>query len=81
MKRWAGAIKVAGGLIGIGWYLGICIFLGIWLGMQLDQTFNTRLLFTLIGLFMGLAVAFYGTYRMLRRVIQIAQDKNTGEDR
>jgi ATP synthase protein I len=53
------------GLIGLGWYVAACIVLGILGGVWLDGKLNSRPLLTLIGLFLGLIVAFYGVYRMI----------------
>ncbi|OGO02928.1 MAG: hypothetical protein A2Y59_02785, partial [Chloroflexi bacterium RBG_13_52_14] len=56
---------------GIGWYIAVCILLGTfggrWLGQKLDGR-SYEVLFTLLGLFLGLIVAFFGVYRMLRLV-------------
>jgi len=56
-------------LIGIGWYIGICVagfaFAGRWLGQKLDGS-GTEAILTIVGLLLGLTVAFYGTYRMLK---------------
>ena len=52
-------------LIGLGWYVGICIVLGILGGRWLDDKFHTRGILIVVGLIVGLAVAFYGVYRMI----------------
>ena len=52
-------------LVGVGWYVGLCILLGVWGGLWLDNWLNTRPAFVLVGLFIGLAAAVYGVYRML----------------
>lgn len=52
-------------LLGIGWYFALCIALGIGGGVWLDGQLGTNRLFTLIGLFLGMAAAFYGGYRMI----------------
>ena len=70
MRKWA----VAGRLIGIGWYIGICIAGGIIGGVWLDTKFDSGVIFTLVGLFLGLALAFLGTYRMLLPLIKEQQD-------
>ena len=59
MRRWALVLR----LVGIGWYIGISIFLGVVGGLWLDSRFRSGPLFTLLGLFFGLVLAFYGTYR------------------
>jgi F0F1-type ATP synthase assembly protein I len=52
-------------LIGLGWYVGVCIFLGVWGGLWLDTRLGTRPLLIIVGLLVGLFVAFYGVYRMI----------------
>ncbi|MBI4301649.1 MAG: AtpZ/AtpI family protein [Chloroflexi bacterium] len=61
MKSWAMALR----LVGLGWYVSVCILLGVLVGLWLDDKVNTRILFTLLGLGIGLVAAFWGTYRML----------------
>ena len=58
------------GLIGIGWYVAICIVLGVLAGLWLDEQAGTKPLFTLLGLGLGLAAAGYGGYRMLMDVLR-----------
>jgi hypothetical protein len=60
------------GLLGIGWYFAVCIVGGIVGGMLLDDWLETERLFTLIGLFLGLALAAYGGYKALKRVMAIS---------
>ena len=76
VRKWA----VAGRLIGIGWYIGLCIAGGIYGGRWLDERLDTKIIFTLVGLFLGLAVAFWGTYRLLSPLLKEAQGKNKEED-
>lgn len=52
-------------LLSIGWYFAVCIVGGVIGGYLLDQAAGTTPLLTLLGLFLGLAFAFYGGYRML----------------
>jgi F0F1-type ATP synthase assembly protein I len=52
-------------LIGIGWYVAVCIVFGIVGGVLLDRVAGTAPWLTLVGLFLGLLTAFYGGYRML----------------
>ena len=72
MRKWA----VAGRLIGIGWFIGLSIFFGVWGGIWLDTKFGSGVIFTLVGLFLGLALAFLGTYRMLLPLIKEQQDED-----
>ena len=52
-------------LIGLGWYLAICIAGGTIGGYYLDAALGTGKVLTLVGLTLGLVAAFYGGYRML----------------
>lgn len=61
MGRWRVALR----LIGMGWYVGICLFLGVWGGLWLDNKLNTRPILVIVGLIFGLIIAFYGVYQMV----------------
>ncbi len=61
MSRWGTALKV----VGIGWYIGICIVLGVWGGLWLDSKLNTTPVLVIVGLILGIITAFYGVYRMI----------------
>ena len=74
MGRWRAALR----LIGVGWYIGLCIFLGVWGGLWLDEKLNTTPFLVIAGLIVGLAVAVYGVYRMLRETMGDNQDKENG---
>jgi ATP synthase protein I len=74
MSRWAAALR----LTGVGFYVAVCILGGILAGLWIDNKLNTRPLFILLGLAVGLAVAFYGVYRMIRPVINSRQDREDG---
>jgi ATP synthase protein I len=62
-------------LIGVGWYIGLCIFLGVWGGLWLDNKLNTKPVFIMVGLIIGVIAAFYGIYRMLLPLIRDRQDE------
>ena len=62
-------------LIGFGWFVGLSIFLGVWGGLWLDGKAGTRPWLTIAGLIVGLAVAFYGVYRMILPVVDRKRDK------
>jgi F0F1-type ATP synthase assembly protein I len=73
MSRWAAALR----LIGVGWFIGISILLGVLGGLWLDNKFATKPLFVLVGLILGLTVASYGVYQML---LPLIRNKQNGED-
>jgi len=76
MGKWVLAAR----LIGIGWYIGISIAGGIIGGVWLDRKLETSIIFTLVGLFLGLGVAFLGTYRMISPLIKEQQGKSKEGD-
>jgi len=52
-------------LLGAGWFFATCIILGVVIGQWADSATGLEPTFTLIGILLGLAVAFVGGYRML----------------
>ncbi len=77
-ERWAGVFR----FIGIGWYIATCIVLGAlggrWLGQKLDGR-TTEVIFTLLGLGLGLSAAFVGVYRMVQAITGNNEDKDKGK--
>ncbi len=61
MNRWAAALR----LVGVGFFIGISIVLGVVVGLWLDSKLDTRPILVIAGLLLGIVVAFYGVYRML----------------
>ena len=56
-------------LTGIGWYVAVCIAGGALLGYWADGRFETRPWLTVVGLVVGIAVAFSGMISMLLAVV------------
>jgi hypothetical protein len=56
-------------LLGLGSYVATCIAGGTVGGYFLDEWLDTGRLFTLLGLALGLLMAFYGGYRMLTETL------------
>ena len=52
-------------LLGLGWYIVACLVGGIVGGIWLDSQLGKSPLFLLIGLALGLVLAFYGMMRMI----------------
>ena len=52
-------------MLGVGFYIVACILGGILGGLWLDKKFNTEPIFLLVGLVLGLVVAFWGVYQMI----------------
>jgi len=71
MRRWQAALNV----IGVGWFVGLSILLGVLGGLWLDSKLNTQPLFVLVGLFLGFVIAAYGVYRMLLPLFRSKEDK------
>ncbi len=71
MSRWAAALR----LVGVGWYIGVCIVLGVLGGLWLDNKLDTKPLFVIVGLILGIIIAFYGVYRMILPNINKKQNK------
>ena len=59
----------------MGWYIGGCIILGVLGGVWLDSKLNTKPVLVIVGLILGIVVAFYGVYGMLRPFIGNKQNK------
>lgn len=55
--------------MGFGFYVAACIVGGVLGGLQLDGLLDTGRLFAVLGLFVGLAVAFSGAYLLLMEVL------------
>ena len=65
-------------LIGIGWYVAICIGGGALGGWWLDGRLGLEVpAFTLSGLGLGIALAAIGMFRMLRAVLTSDSDSKS----
>ncbi|MEK7281929.1 MAG: AtpZ/AtpI family protein [Chloroflexota bacterium] len=60
-KRWTGVLWG----IGIGWYIGLSIILPTLGGRWLDRRLDTNILFSFIGLGVGIIIAFVGVYYLI----------------
>ena len=74
MRRWQAALR----LIGVGWYVAGSILLGVIAGLWLDNKFDTKPLFVVAGLILGIIVAGYGVYQMLLPLINNKGNKEDG---
>jgi len=61
-------------LVGVGFFIGGSISLGIFAGRWLDTKLDTQF-FWIVGLILGIVVAFYGVYQMLLPLISNKQNK------
>ena len=71
MSRWVAALRLAG----VGFFIGGSILLGVVAGLWLDNKLNTGPIWVIVGLFLGLVVAFYGVYQMLLPLLGNKRDK------
>lgn len=53
-------------LVGVGFYVAGAIILGVVGGRWVDGKLNSEPFWTIAGLILGIIVAFYGVYNMLR---------------
>ena len=71
MRRWVAALR----LVGVGFFIGGSIVVGVVAGLWLDNKLNSAPIWVIVGLFLGLIIAFYGVYRMLLPLMNNKQDK------
>lgn len=74
-----GRLPPAVRLLGIGWYFAFCIIVGIVGGVLLDRQLEKDYIFTLLGLFLGLVLAFFGGYIMLLEELGLRRPRQ-GDD-
>ena len=69
MNKWLPALRVTG----IGFYIATCIaggtLIGWWLG-------DKKPLYMIIGLVLGLVLAVYGAYRMIKPLLNTGNKEN-----
>ena len=62
-------------LVGIGWFVAMCIGGGAVGGLLLDRQLETGPILTLVGLCAGIAVAVVGMYRMLMAILNSPREE------
>ena len=62
MPTWALALR----LMGVGWFVGASVVIGIVGGYLVDLWLGTTVVFTILGIVLGTTVAFYGLYQMVK---------------
>lgn len=67
MGSWIGP---SAALLGAGWFFATALILGVLIGQWADGKTGLEPTFTLVGIFLGLAVAAVGGYRMLQPFIR-----------
>ena len=73
MNRWAAALR----LVGVGFFIGGAIVLGVRSGLWLDTRLNTKPILVIVGLILGIIVAFYGVYQMLLPLLSNRRNKRS----
>lgn len=74
MKSWLPAL----GLTGVGFYIAGCIIGGLLGGQWLDKKYGTEPAFVITGLILGILIAFYGVYSMIKPIMN--NIRKGGED-
>ena len=74
MPQW---LTIALRLTGLGWYIAICIVLGVLGGLWLGNLTGQRALLVLLGAVLGSVIAFYGVYRMALPAIYGSQKRDS----
>ena len=74
MTRWVVALR----FVGVGFYIAGAILLGILGGLWLDSKFDTEPIMVILGLLLGVVVAFWGVYRMLLPLLGGRKEKGKG---
>ncbi|MBI4187389.1 MAG: AtpZ/AtpI family protein [Chloroflexi bacterium] len=74
MSKWEAALR----LVGVGFFIGGSIIMGVLAGLWLDSRLNTTPVLLILGLLIGVVVAFYGVYRMLLPLLNNKRDKESG---
>lgn len=64
------------GLTGVGFFIAGSIILGVVAGRWLDSKMDSAPVWLIVGLVLGIVVAFYGVYSMLRSFI--GNNRNKG---
>jgi hypothetical protein len=68
LKKFADTAGPLGPFMTWGWQFALTLGFLSWFGHWLDQKFETKVLFVLIGVFMGLIGGFMNLYRMISRL-------------
>jgi len=71
MPKWMVALR----LTGMGFFIGGSIVLGVFAGRWLDNKLNSEPILAIVGLLVGIVVAFYGIYRMILPLTRNKQNK------
>lgn len=78
MPQW---VVTALRLTGLGWFVAVCIVIGILGGLWLGNVTGQVALFVLAGTIVGSVVAFYGVYRMILPAVYGSNNPNRSGNR
>ena len=67
-------------LLGMGWYIALCIGGGAFGGLWLDRQLDSSPIITLLGLGAGTVVAFFGMFRMLKAILDATSESHGGRE-
>ena len=73
MPGWILALRLAG----LGWYVALCIVFGIAGGLWMDSKIDSSPIFMLSGTILGVVIAFYGMYKMVGPLLEIAKTQSS----
>ena len=71
---------VAVRLLGLGWYVIVCIVGGVLGGVWVDNRLGVTPLFTLMGVGLGLIVAAWGAYRLAAPLLTAPPTRKDNEE-
>ena len=70
-----GTLAIVLQLVGVGWYVAVCIIGGLGVGLWLDRKLDMVPVFTLAGILLGPVVAFYGIYKLVLPLMTNSSDE------
>lgn len=73
MPGWILALRLAG----LGWYVALCIVFGIAGGLWMDSKIDSSPIFMLSGTILGVVIAFFGMYKMVGPLLEIAKTQSS----
>ncbi len=71
MDKWGPAIR----LVGVGFYIVVCLVAGVLGGNWLDHKLNTQPIFLLVGIVLALVLVFWGVYQMLLPILNNKKER------
>ncbi len=77
MSGWRLAMQ----MVGLGWYVAVCIVIGVLAGLWLDRKFETSPVFLLGGTLLGVVTAFYGMYKLMAPFLQDSSQNSANGER